>query len=241
MIDMRFLVSDRVYRRAGVDYIYKGLKKLVTAAGGKQSAGEDGGRRYYCFDVPEECAARIKRVLEDRIGDVIAVNYKYEYFKQRIKVAGLDPLEYELLLSALISADIDEDKRYAIIRLNGSPYALDGSFAFTMKPLIDKWNEIVGYIPPYFNAEQLKEFVSFIVAEKKKGRVYVSNGCVYDTNYNLLTRTDLAGEGDCRLIREIILSSSAEVELSSPVGGKDEYYLKELFGDKIFFGKGYFC
>ena len=241
MVDMNFLVTDSDYRRSGVDYIYKGLKRQVAAAGGTQRLGEDGGRRYYAFDVADSYAKRLKDTLEDRIADVIAVNYKYDYFKKRIKVAGLKSVEYELLLSALISADIDEDKRYVIARICGSPYSIDGSFNFTMKPLVDKWNEIVGYIPPYFTAEQLKEFVSFIVSEKKGGRVYVAGGSVYDVDYNLLTRADLAGDGDCRLIREIILSSSAEVELSSPVEGKDEFYLKEFFGDKIFFGKGYFC
>ena len=241
MSEMKFLVTDSEYRRSGVEYVYKTLARHISAVGGSSECGVLGGRVYFVAYAPDEKGKYFRSLIEDKLSDVIAVNYKYDYFKKYIRVSGLKDVEYELLLSALISADIEDDKRYARSRLGSSPYALDGSFFFTMKALTEKWREIVGYIPTYFAPDQLKEFVSYIVCEKKGGRVYVMGSKVYDVNYNLLNRAYLTGGDECKVIKEIILSSSGEVELASPIPERDEYYLKEFFGDKIFFGKGYFC
>lgn len=240
MLEMDYLVTDGALRKASVEYLYRSLKKTVSSCGGSAEKGENDGRCYFFARVQKEKATIFSSMLADKMADVIAVNFKYDFFKRHIRVGGLKPLEYELLLSALISADIDEDKRYVKSKLCGPPYALDGLFNFRMKPLGEKWREIVGYIPAYFAAEQLKQFVSYIVSEKKRGRVYVMGSRVYDVNYNLLNKAFLTGEGECRIIREVILSGFCEVELSSPIPERDEYYLKEFFGEKIFFGKGYF-
>ena len=241
MSEMKFSVTDSAYKRSGIDYINKTLKKYVTSSGGRCETGELGGRCYFVANLSGERAKAFSDILEDKIADVVAVNYKYDYFKKYIRVAGLNSVEYELLLSALIAADLDDDKKYARTKLVGTTYAVDGSFNFTMKPLVDKWRDVAGYIPPYFSAERLKEFVTYIVSEKTGGRVYVVGGRVYDGNYNVLDRAFLTGGGDCRVIKELILSSSKEVELTAPIPETDEYYLKEFFGDGIFFGKGYFC
>ena len=241
MSEMKFSVSDSAYHRSSTDYINKCLKRYIFSSGGTVRTCESGGRSYFVAYMTGERARSFRPLLEDKLADVIAVNYKYDFFKRHIRVGGLKPVEYELLLSALIAADLEEDKRYAKTKLSGPVYAVDGSFNFTMKPLVDMWRDVVGYIPAYFAPDQLKEFVSYVVSEKKGGRVYVVGGKVYDVDYNLLDRAYLTGGDDCRLIKEIILSSSGEVELSAPIPETDEYYLKQFFGDKIFFGKGYFC
>ena len=241
MSDMDIIVSDGALRRSTTEYLDRTASRLIAASGGESSLYERDGRTYFLARVPEDRAARVKRVIEDKLSDVIAVNYKYEFFKRKVRVGGLDEVEYELLLSALISADLEDDKRYARSKLQGPPYSLDGSFTFSMKPLADKWKEVVSYVPHYFAPEELKEFVSYIVGEKRGERVYVIGARVYDGHYNQLSRAFLTGGGECGLIREIILSSSGEVELSSPIPKRDEYYLREFFGDKIFFGKGYHC
>ena len=241
MSEMNFSVTDSSYRRSGADYIYQTLRGHVLAAGGTAEVGDSGGRSYFAASIPGDKAKNFRPLLEDKLADVIAVNYKYDYFKRYIRVSGLKAVEYELLLSALIAADLDEDKRYAKTRLSGPVYALDGAFNFTMKPLTEKWRDVVSYIPTYFAPDQLKDFIGYIVAEKKGGRVYAMGNRVYDLHYNLLRRACLTGGNDCGVIKEIILSSSGEVELGAPIPETDEYYLKQFFGDKIFFSKGYFC
>ncbi len=240
MLEMNYTVTDAGFKKTSTEYLYRTLNKTVTVLGGKSANGEKDGRCYFYASVPDGRKENFHALITDKIADVVAVNYKYDFFKKNVRVSGLKPVEYEFLLSALISADIEEDKRYVAARLVGPVYAIDGLFNFRMRPLVEKWREIVGYIPPYFVSDQLKRFVSYIVSEKKNGRVYVMGSKVYDVNYNLLSKAWLTGGGECKIIKEIILSSSGEVELTSPIPERDEYYLKEFFGEKIFFGRGYF-
>ncbi len=53
----------------------------------------------------------------DKIADVIAIGYKYDFFSQKIKTCGLSENNRELLIAALIAADFEEDKRYVRARL----------------------------------------------------------------------------------------------------------------------------
>ena len=238
-MEMELVASDAAYRRDNIEYIYKTLKKAFKSAGGRSRTEERDGRYEFIATLPAEAERFLRPTLEDKIADVVAVNYKYEFFRRTVKASGLKSAEYEILLSALIAADIEDDKRYVISRL-AEPYAIDGSFTFLMKPLKKKWTEVVGFIPAYFCSDQLRDFVSYIVGEKKGKRVYVAGGGVFDDRYNKLDRAFLAGGGETKLIKEILLSSSGEVEVDRKISETDEYYLKEFFGDKIFFGKGYF-
>ncbi len=238
---MNFVVSDADFRALNIKYLKDTLFDIIETFRGevKIESGED--RCNFFVEIPNECANVFRISLEDKIADIIAVNYKYEFFKKHIRVTGLSSIEFELLLTALISADIEEDKRYAISKLNKSPYSIDGSFNFLMKPLLSKWTEIVTFIPSYFKSEQLKDFVSYVILEKKNKKTFVIDGMVFDRNYNKLLRADLVLGGEARVVKEILLSSSCEVELNSKIPKIDEFYLKEFFGDKIFFKKGYFC
>ena len=236
---MELIATDAAYRSGNIEYLFKTLGKTVALAGGAAKMESDAERCTYKATVTEANAELFKRSLEDKVADVIAVNYKYEYFKRYIRPSGLTAVEYDLLLSALIAADIEEDKRYVLSRLS-APYAIDGSFIFLMKPLKRKWKEVVGYVPSYFNERELKDFIAYIVGEKRGRRVYVVNGGVFDGQYNKLFRSTLAGGGDIRTVKEVLLSSSGEVELDCKLKEVEEYYLKEFFGDKIFFRKGYF-
>lgn len=236
---MELIASDAAKRCGNVEYLYRTLNDSVTLAGGNAAIDGDGARCVFKADVPDENATFFIPSLEDKIADIIAVNYKYEYFKRYIRPSGLKEIEYELLLSALIAADIEEDKRYVLSRL-AAPYAIDGSFIFMMKPLKKKWSEVVGYVPTYFNEKELRDFIGYIVEEKKGRRVYVASGGVFDGRYNKLCRSKLLGDGEGGVVKEVILSSSGEVELDCKISDLEEYYLKEFFGDKIFFRKGYF-
>lgn len=239
MLEMEFLVTENAQRRVNIDYLKATLSRQIAAFGGSYQVGEQNGRCYFLAKIDKPHAKYFAPTLEDKLSDVIAIKYKYDYFKKNIRVGGLNDVEYELLLSAMISADIAEDKKYARLKFTSSPYAIDGSFNFTMKPLLEKWEEIVGYIPTYFTRPQLKEFISYIIAEKKGNRVFVVGDSVYDSHYNLLCRANLTEDSDCHLLKEIILSDSSEVELSSPLPSDDEFYLKQFFGDKIFFNNQY--
>lgn len=237
---MNFLLSDNSSHKQNINYIvrtsYEPLKKLK----GIYEIRLSDDRVTLHVTLPDEYAELFKQVLIDKVADVIVVNYKYEYFTRYIRTGGLDETEYEMLIAALISADLEDDKRYiANENMSFTDFSIDGYYNFRLRPLKEKWSEIVTYIPTYFTFDRLSEFISYIVCEKNRKRAIVEDGKVYDSRYNRMLKGMMAGKIEKGLVtREVILSGFSEVELNTSVPETDEKYLISFFGDKIFFKKG---
>lgn len=240
MVQITF--TDKDYNEGNLDYIRFTLRELLEQAECRANVRRAGGRSVLTVDCPAYYADIVKRELCDKAADVIAVNYKYDYFKKNIPAGGLGSIEKELLLTSLIAADLEEDKRYAFGRLTGfESAAIDGIFHFRLRPLKAKWLGIVNCMPEYFRGAQLKDFIVYLLEDKKR-KVFVEDEKVYDAQYRRLTRGELMDKGleEGRIVREVLLSGCGEVEIHSPLPATDEKYLKEYFGDKIILGRGYF-
>ena len=140
--------------------------------------------------------------------------------------------------AALISADLDEDKKYIVRRIRGyEEYAVDGIYNFRLEPLKRKWSDIVGYIPSFFTRGQLKDFVSYLLGEKRGKKVFVNENGVYDANYSKLDRVSLTGSADeGRIVREVLLSASGSVSVKTELPQLDEKYIKLFYGAHAVFG-----
>ena len=167
---------------------------------------------------------------------------QYKYFKKNVSISGLSQSEKELLYVALISADYEEDKKYVIKKLRAfKQFSIDGIYNFRLKPLKEKWNEIISYIPQSFASTGLKEFISYLIKDKVGKKVYYEHGTVYDKYYNKLNRVDLIeNANNLTAVKEILLSGAGEIELISELPKTDEEYVKEFFEDKIYFSKEYY-
>ncbi len=236
-------ITDSGKNNKNILYVYSCLDEFINGMNFKAEVFSGKNRCELKIDVP--CGYLDAFILEaiDKMADVIAINYKYSFFKKNVKVKGLTSDEIELLLIALISADVDDDKRYIIKRLKlFDEYALDGIFNFRMKPLKEKWMEISSYIPTTFASGQLKDFITYLIKDKTGKRVYVENTCVYDKKYTALKRRDLLidDSGNLGIIKEILLSGAGEVELASKVDSLNEKYIKEFYGNKVYFSESYF-
>ncbi len=236
-------VSDAAAQASGVEYVGNTLLGLVGEIGGELKYSGDKARVTLKIGAPERYADYLRSEIEDRIADVIAVGYKYRYFKKGISASGLMPFEKEILYSALIAADIDEDKRFVVKKERLlEHYAVDGIFNFRLAPLKRKWEEIVGYIPSVFTSGQLKDFVRYLIGEKRGKKAIVRNGLVYDGNYNLLERSRLLpalpGGAEGKILREVILSASGRVEVGSEIPEADRKYLRDFYGGRISFKTG---
>lgn len=220
-------------------YLQNSLGEMLSSASCTINQKAVGGRAVLSIDCPEYYFDVIKTEIADKLAEIIAVKYKYDYFKSRLKICGLSEEEKEILLVSLIAADLDEDKRYAYERIKKyDDLALDGVFNFRLQTLKKKWEEIVGYMPDCFFDTQLKDFLSFLLENKKK-RVYVDNGKVFDSYYKRLKRCSLIEYDKIPLIREVILSNGGEVEITGKIPSDDEKYLKRFYGSKIIFSTGY--
>lgn len=239
MNEMNFLVSDAAERICNLKYIIDTTFDCLKRLKGDYLIDIRADRAQLSVSVPKEYAEIYSQILLDKIADVIAVNYKYAFFKKYVRTGGVTDTEYEMLIASLIAADLDEDKRYII---NGKPslndFTVDGYFNFRLRPLKEKWAEIVTYIPTYFSTEKLEDFITFIVSEKKGKRAIVKFGKVYDERFNRMLKGRLVGDvAEGNITREIILSGFSEVELDGRLPKSDEKYLIRFFGDKIFFKK----
>ena len=236
-------ITESSVRYDNLIYVKNALKDITVQINAKTTLQNYKNRCEFIVLVPDEYLEIFLLELRDKLADVIAVNYKHKFFKRKIKFSGLSEIESELLLTSLISADVDEDKKYAVKKLKGfDEYSLDGIFNFRMKPLKEKWREIAGYIPPSFTKAQLKDFINYLIKDKKGKRVYVEGGNVYDKRFNLLNRNQLLtlDSGNLKVIKEVLLSGAGEVELCSPISETDNKYLKEFYDNKFYFNDGYF-
>ena len=231
-------VTENILNEHNLLYVQTGVGEVFTHADCRVENVAIEGRAVLNVYCPEYYAEIINTEISDKIAEIIAIKYKYEYFKKNVKVGGLSAIEREILLASLIAADLEDDKKYAFDKIKGSEnIAIDGIFNFRLKLLKKKWEDVVSYIPACFLNSQLKEFISYLIENKKK-RVYVDDGRVYDSHYRRLKRSSLLDGDGVKIVREILLSNCGEVELFGSIPKDDEYYLKEYYSDKIIFSNG---
>ncbi len=232
-------VTEKDYNDANLLYVQSATGELFSHAGCSVKSGVTDGRSTLNVNCQEYYSDVIRSEIADKVAEIIAIKYKYEFFKRNVKIGGLTETEREILMASLIAADLDEDKKYAYDRIKQyGEITIDGIFNFRLKPLKKKWQDIVSYIPTCFLSEQLKEFISFLLENKKK-RVYVDSGRVYDSHFRRLKRSSLLDGENVKIVREVLLSNCGVVELSGSIPEEDEFYLKEFYQDKIIFSNGY--
>ncbi len=236
-------VTESTLKCKNLIYLQTSLADIVEQINARFDFLNDNNRCEYKISIPDGYFDIFSVELKDKIADIIAVNYKYSYFKRNVKITGLSSLDKEVLLTALIAADIDEDKKYILKKLRAfNEFAIDGIFNFRMKPLKEKWKEIVGYIPSGFTGGQLKDFIGYLLKDKIGKRVYIEGKSVYDKRFNKLSRVSLLGSdsGELKILKEILLSGAGEVELLNPIDRLEDSYLKEFYGDKVTFNPSFY-
>ena len=231
-------ITENEYNENNLLYVQSAMSELFYSAGCGVIVDNVGGRARLKISTPEYYADIIRAEVSDKVAEIIAIKYKYDFFKRNVNVGGLSSVEKEILMTSLIAADLDDDKRYSFERVKCyKNIAVDGVFNFKMVPLKKKWTDVVSYIPRFFLNTQLKEFVTYLLENKTK-RVYIDDGRVYDCHYRRLKRSSLLDGDTVKIVREVLLSNCGEVELNGQIPSEDEFYLKEYYKDKIIFSQG---
>ena len=175
----------------------------------------------------------VRKFAEDHIADVIAVGYKYEFFKKRLPLPLLNAENKRLLLTALVAADYREDKAHALKRVcSEKEYCIDGTFHFRLQRLKERWQEIVDYIPADMNERALEGFIEFLTEDGEE-TLYIKDGKVYDKEYRQLQKSALTGEEN--LIGEILLGCGERVYCFGEVDGETSAFLRKYYGSKANF------
>ena len=161
-------VTESIEGKGNLYYVQSATSETFSYTGCRVEINETGARSTLTVHCPEEYSEIILLEIADKTAEVIAVKYKNDFFKKGVTIDGLTPIEREILIASLIAADFEEDKKYAVKKLRGfDEYSLDGIFNFRMKPLKEKLKEITGYLPSSFTKSQLKDFISYLIKDKK--------------------------------------------------------------------------
>lgn len=228
-------ITENVSSEGNLLYVQSAMSEFCECAGCSTRLKRINDRAVLTINVSDCYKEIIRTEIADKIAEIIAIKYKYDFFKQELFISGLKSIEKEILLTSLIAADLDDDKKYSYNRLMAfNNFDIDGVYNFRLKPLKKKWQDVVSYIPNCFLTDQLKEFVKFLLENKKK-RVYVDGGRVYDSHFRRLKRCSLLGGEEVQIVREVLLSNCGVIELSGNIPKDDEKYLKEYYTDKIIF------
>jgi len=232
-------VTENVSSEENLLYVQSASSELLAHAGCTARLNRNGERSVLTVNCPEYYSDVIKAEIIDKTAEIITVKYKCDYFAKQLKVGGLSTNEKQILVASLIAADFDDDKRYAFDRIKScKEIAIDGVYNFRLRLLKKKWQEVTDCIPQCFLSTQLKEFISYLLENKKK-RVYIDGGKVYDSHYRRLNRSSLLGGDGVKIIREVLLSNCGEIDIMGDIPKEDEYYLREYYTDKIIFSGGY--
>lgn len=195
-----------------------------------------GGRVILCVRAGERALVALRAPVEDRIAEVYCVGYKYELLRAHVCPAGLTPEEREILLSAIIAADLAADKRYVLSRLaEVKEHTLDGFYLFRLRELAAKWKNIAACVPPVFSNGQLIEFMQYILGGSR-GRVFLKGNEVYDARCRRLHRASLLGEKTVPdTLREIVLSGAGKVECLGKADEREERFLRRYYAGRVGF------
>lgn len=228
-------ISENEYNENNLLYLQTTLSELLANIECKQKCSLVGKRYKYTLICPDNYQDIIRAEIADKLAEIIAVRYKYEFFKKTIKLVGLSPLEKEILYVGLIAADLEDDKKYSFDRFKYmNEIAIDGTYNFKLQPLKRKWSDVASYMPNCFLPSQLKDFMIYLL-ENKKRRAYIDQENVYDSHFRRLRRCMLLEGEKAKIVREVLLSNCGEVELNGKIPIEDEKYIKDYYGEKIFF------
>ena len=166
-------VTENIFNEDGILYLQSSGNELFSHAGCSSRLRKIDDRLILTINCPDEYKDIIRTEIADKVAEIITIKYKYCYFKRYLSVGGLSTVEKEILLTSLIAADLEDDKRYTYDKIKEyQEIAIDGIFNFRLKPLKKKWEDVVSCIPGCFLNTQLKEFISYLLENKKK-RVFI--------------------------------------------------------------------
>ena len=141
-------ITEKDYNEDNLLYIQASIGELLSHADCSVCERNTDGRAQLMVNCPECYVDIIRSELSDKVAEIIAIKYKYDYFKKGVSVSGLSTVEREILLASLIAADLDDDKKYSFDRVKSyTNIAIDGIYNFTLQPLKKKWKDIVECIP----------------------------------------------------------------------------------------------
>ena len=214
-----------------IAYIAAALAKGGAAA----QTGSDGARARPAAGG----AAALVRAAEEKMADILCIGYKYAALRPLVRPAGLGGEDREILLAAVIAADLAEDRRCVLTRLRraaAGEYTLDGFYRFRLADLREKWRGVAACVPGVFTRSRLADFMEYLLGAGR-GKVFLKGDAVFDARCRRLRRSSLieGGPSEMNTLREIVLSGAGKVECLTAPGTRLENFLRRYYAGRAVF------
>lgn len=214
-----------------IAYIAAALAKGGAAA----QIGFDGGR----VRLAAAGDAALVRAAEEKMADILCIGYKYAALRPLVRPAGLGGEDREILLAAVIAADLAEDRRCVLTRLRraaAGEYTLDGFYRFRLADLREKWRGVAACVPGVFTRSRLADFMEYLLGAGR-GKVFLKGDAVFDARCRRLRRSSLieGGPSEMNTLREIVLSGAGKVECLTAPGTRLENFLRRYYAGRAVF------
>lgn len=226
-------ITQNGFNEGYIAYLQHRVEERFSFLPGTCTLQKKGESYALAFCTESAYCPYVRKFAEENIADVIAIGYKYAFFERRLVTPLLNDKQKRLLFTALVSADYQDDKTYALKRLRGfHSYCLDGVFHFRLQELTRRWQSIADYVSADIGESALDGFLEFLT-EDGEGKLYVKDGKVYDGEYRLLNKSRLTGEEST--IGEILLGNAEHIYCFGELDRETERFLKKYYGTKAVF------
>lgn len=221
--------ADRLY----MSYLYGKVTDKFSFLPAECELETDGDRIRLVLSSERKYCPYIRNYTEENIAEIIAVGYKYRYFSDALFLPMLSGAEKDILLTALVAADLVDDKEYIKKQLKGADeYCIDGTFRFRLGDLKSRWKGIAEYIPSEFSSASLESFLDFLIGESD-GKAFLKDGKLYDEDYRKMNRSALIGQATPT--REILLSGADNIYCFGTPDPATKNFLKKYYKEKVVF------
>lgn len=229
----KITVTERGENAPYMSYLYGKVTDKFSFLPTTSEKLKEGDRTALVFKAERKYCPYIRKYTEENVADVIAIGYKYRYFKDLLVLPLLNGEEKDVLLCALVAADYAEDHAYVREKLKGhGQYCIDGTFHFQLSELKERWKKIADYVPTEFGGASLESFIDFLAGEGEN-RIFLKDGEAYDEEYRKQSKSELIGKPS--LIREILLSGAGNIYCFGSQEKKTEEFLKKYYKEKVVF------
>ena len=234
---MRTILLTEAEENHRLELMRESLSSVLCATDTEVLDLSDRNYRKYRLEIPDPYYDFLMAELKEKIAELIVIGYKYDFFSENLRTAGLSEENRELFLTAIIAADLADDRRYAVRKITlGEEISVDGLYHFRMQKLLAKWQEILSALPEYLSEDLYRSFMLYLIEDFPEKPVYVVDGKVFDEHYNRRTNARLLGESTVDgTVREILLCAGKEVHLLGKVSEKVEEFLREFYGRNVVF------
>ena len=222
-------------------YFYNTLASYVNNLEGVVTSHEDNGTISILIAVPENKSEQIKSILLYSITDVICTKFKSDFLNKSLLLPELDNASLFAFKRALLNFDRETDKY--IIKKNltfEKNLYLESFYMFRLKPLHDKWAELV--VLSNENKEYLISKESFIdllkflvdnldICEEEISIVKEQGGYRIYTEDNNLFKEKLISEES--MVSSVIDLSPQKINLYFNETSNEINLLERIFEERI--------